>query len=314
MFVFSLGLTFTACSSDDDDPVNLTLENGTASVEAGSEVIVKITNGNGGYTAKSSAETTATVKIDGSNVVITGVAAGSADVTVSDKEGKSQVIKVTVTAAPVEITLEKTEATVEVGTDVTIAITQGNGTYTVASSAEAKATAKIEDNKVVITGVASGEATLTVTDAKGKTATIAVTVVNYAEEIAATYEGDLTLANFMGMGDIVLPNEIILSKGDDNNLKLSIASLTIPIGDGIVVTGIAVNSVPLTKSGDTYTLAETQEKITIMVGGVLPQDATVTVNGTVTTAGKIDLTIDVADVETLPTGLAITFDGTKKAN
>lgn len=52
MFVFSLGLTFTACSSDDDDPVNLTLESGTASVEAGSEVIVKITDGNGGYAAK----------------------------------------------------------------------------------------------------------------------------------------------------------------------------------------------------------------------------------------------------------------------
>lgn len=217
---------------------------------------------------------------------------------------------------PVNLSLEKSEVNVDQGATVTVKITQGNGDYKVNSASETTATASVSGDVITVSGVAAGETTITVTDKDKKTATLKVTVVGYAEQIAATYEGDLTLVNFMGQ-DIVLSNEIVLSKGDDNNAKLSIETLTIPMGPdaSIGVTGIAVNSVPVTKSGDTYTLTETQETINIKIIGsddLIP--AKVTVNGTVTTAGKIDLTINVTDVVTLPTDLAITFDGQKKAN
>ena len=57
---------------------------------------------------------------------------------------------------------------------------QANGTLTIASSAEAKATATITGKSVEITGVADGSANITVTAAEGVTATKAVTVTDPA--------------------------------------------------------------------------------------------------------------------------------------
>lgn len=233
MFVFSLGLTFTACSSDDDDPVNLTLE--------------------------------------------------------------------------------KSETSVDQGTTVTVKITQGNGDYKVNSASDAIATASISGDVITVSGVAAGETTVTVTDKDKKTATLKVTVVGYAEQIAATYEGTLGIP---GMGVEDLPNEIVLSKGDDNNAKLSIETLTIPMGPdaSIGVTGIAVNSVPVTKSGDKYTLTETTEKVTVVLVGAEdnPMEVDVTVKGSFEN-GKLVLAIDVADIPFIG-DLVVSFEGTKKAN
>lgn len=216
---------------------------------------------------------------------------------------------------PVNLTLEKSESSVDQGATVTVKITQGNGDYKVSSASETTATASVSGDVITITGVAAGETTITVTDKDKKTATLKVTVVGYAEQIATTYAGDLTLVNFMGQ-DIVLPNEIVLSKGDDNNLKLSIETLTIPMGPdaSIGVTGIAVKSVPVTKSGDKYTLTETTEKVSVAIAGAEgdPMEVNVTVKGSLEN-GKLILDIDVADVPAIG-DLVVAFEGTKKAN
>lgn len=110
-FVFSLSLGFTACSDDDDDPVivDLKLDKTTVSVEKGKTVEVKITQGNGGYTADPADKAIATAAEKDGVITITGVAKGSTTVPVKDKEGKTATITVTVTdetPAPTDHTAE----------------------------------------------------------------------------------------------------------------------------------------------------------------------------------------------------------------
>jgi hypothetical protein len=130
-----------------------------------------------------------------------------------------------------------------------------------------------------------------------------------AKQIAGTYSGEL---NITGLTSEPISNNIVLSKVSDNTVKMSIASLDIPnIG---TITGIAVNSVSITKSGSTYTLTSGTEDIKVnaaLLGG--EKTAKVKVDGTVTSSGVMALSIVVTEIQDL-TGmtLPITFAGTKK--
>ena len=73
--------------------------------------------------------------------------------------------------------LEKQSIVITEGESVEIAVTEGTGSYTVESDKPAVVAATINGNTLTVKGVAEGNATVTVTDAKtGKTATCSVTV------------------------------------------------------------------------------------------------------------------------------------------
>lgn len=96
LLAFSLSLfVFTSCS-DDDDPANLTLETNETGVIVGGTTTVKITEGNGDYKAVPADATIATADVSGTTITITGVKAGTTNITVTDKENKTSVLKVTV--------------------------------------------------------------------------------------------------------------------------------------------------------------------------------------------------------------------------
>ena len=78
--------------------------------------------------------------------------------------------------APQRLTLEKSAVTVKQTESAIVRITAGNGGYKVESADKNIATAAIEQNNVKITAIAEGQTTLTVSDAKGQKAAIAVTV------------------------------------------------------------------------------------------------------------------------------------------
>ncbi len=72
--------------------------------------------------------------------------------------------------------LSRTALELEYGNQETVDITSGNGNYTVESSNPSVVTVTIEGNKLNITAVGVGEATITITDTKsGETASIEVT-------------------------------------------------------------------------------------------------------------------------------------------
>ncbi len=143
----------------------LTLDKTTASVTVGSTVTITATSNNT-VTWSGSDTTIATVSTTG---VVTGVKAGTA--TITAKAGtKTVTCTVTVTAQDT-LTLDKTTASVIIGSTVTITATSNN-TVTWSSSDTAIATVSATG---VVTGVKAGTATITA-KAGAKTVTCTVTV------------------------------------------------------------------------------------------------------------------------------------------
>lgn len=99
--------------------------------------------------------------------------------------------------APQQLTLEKSAVTVKQTESAIVRITAGNGGYKVESADKNIATAAIEQNNVKITAIAEGQTTLTVADAKGQKAAIAVTVESNIDpsERLSVEKQTLTLVN-----------------------------------------------------------------------------------------------------------------------
>jgi len=126
------------------------------------------------------------------------------------------------------LTLEKIAVTMKASENIAVRITDGNGGYTVASANKTIATAVIEQNNVKINAIAEGKTTLTVSDAKGKKANIAVTVINLivpGESLTIEQGSTLTKALTFGTSYTV----------SSTNETIAAASIT---GNMLTITGV----------------------------------------------------------------------------
>ena len=135
--------------------------------------------------------------------------------------------------APQKLTLEKSAVTVKLTESAIVRITAGNGGYKVESADKNIATAAIEQNNVKITAIAEGQTTLTVSDAKGQKAAIAVTVESNIDpsERLSVEKQTLTLVN--GEEEV----NRILNAEHNINLSFTISpagSVSITVEDRIV--------------------------------------------------------------------------------
>ena len=153
---------------------SLTLERNAVELNPDDTAEVSITNGNGNYTLQVADNSKATATIVGNKVRIEGKAAGTTKVTVKDSQNKTAEITVTVRARA--LTLERTALTINAGTTAEVAITAGNGNYTVQVADNSKVTASVVNNKVHIEAKAAGTTKVIVKDSQNKTAEITVTV------------------------------------------------------------------------------------------------------------------------------------------
>ena len=137
--------------------------------------------------------------------------------------------------APQRLTLEKSAVTVKQTESAIVRITAGNGGYKVESADKNIATAAIEQNNVKISAIAEGQTTLTVSDAKGQKAAIAVTVESNIDpsERLSVEKQTLTLVN--GEDDV---NRILNAEHNGAyNLSFTISpagSVSITVEDRIV--------------------------------------------------------------------------------
>ena len=92
---------------------------------------------------------------------------------------------------PKELILEKTSLTLKVAETATLTVTSGNGSYTVKVADQAVASATVTQNTLKITAITQGETVVTVADAKGKTASLSVTVTG----IFAVVDKSVTVEN-----------------------------------------------------------------------------------------------------------------------
>ncbi|PID90244.1 MAG: hypothetical protein CSA97_03900 [Bacteroidetes bacterium] len=135
---------------------------------------------------------------------------GTATITVQDAKGKTAEITVTVSYAELVV---KEAVTIEASATLELAITSGNGGYEVVNfTANAQlASATINGDKVALTaGTAEGTATVNLQDAKGKTASITVTVVAAGSLIKL--DGDNTKTVSYKLGDY--PAQVKVTGGD----------------------------------------------------------------------------------------------------
>ena len=158
-------------------PRGLSLERTALTINAGTTAEVAIFSGNGGYTVQVADNSKVTASVVNNKVRIEAKAAGTTKVTVKDSQNKTAEISVTV--SPRNLIVEKMRVELNAGANTLVAITNGNGGYTVDSEDNNKVTAKIEGDGVRITAKAAGTAKVTVKDSANKEVEIVVVVKPY---------------------------------------------------------------------------------------------------------------------------------------
>ncbi len=234
----------------------LSLEKSEVAVLKGKATLVAITSGSGKYTAASSDKKIATAKIEAGKVKIMGIEKGQATITITDTDTKKTeqikvVVKPLLNVAATEVTVIESESTM-------VTIQSGSGKYTAASSDKGIATAKIEEGKVKITGVAKGQATITITDTDTNLeATIKVTVDEKIADI--TVEKDAVEITETEMIEVM----ITAGSGKYEVISADEATAKAEIKDAkVVITGTKAGETTVTVT-DTVTKKEANIKVTV---------------------------------------------------
>lgn len=159
----------------------------TLNVEVGRSADFTIGGGKPPYSVSSSDSATATAGLQGSSAfTVAGARGGSAVITVKDSQGNAVAINVTVGSSAPLFTTANTEAsgiTVAVGDSAAknFAIGGGVAPYTVTSSNDAVVTVERPSLDLFrVTGIADGNATLTLRDSAGAVISLRVTVQSRA--------------------------------------------------------------------------------------------------------------------------------------
>ena len=158
-----------------------------------------ISGGEKPYTVVSDKPAIATATIDAEGrLVVTGVGAGDAVVTVTDSVGNLVVVNVNVQAAV--LTLSPSSGSGNSGGQLSFNVSGGKGPYTAASDNTSVARTSVNGGTVTVDLLAPGSAKITVTDSIGTVQTYTVTVkapvviVTGTTSITEKNNGTLTLA------------------------------------------------------------------------------------------------------------------------
>ena len=154
-------------------------------VKKGSTQSLEITSGAGEYQVNVLDPAIASASVEGNTITVEGLAYGVTDIVISDQGGSYKSILANVYLSDaITLSTSKIELTLAMGAaaDGSFTIDAGNPPYSVASNSNETATATLaEDGTTVnVRGLKEGEATITVTDARGLTQQ--VSIVNTATD------------------------------------------------------------------------------------------------------------------------------------
>ncbi|MBT3175695.1 MAG: hypothetical protein HOG03_05150 [Desulfobacula sp.] len=146
---------------------------------AGGATTITVGNGETPYTIVSGDISIATVSDstlpDDGTFIITGVANGSTTVTITDYGGNSATVDVLVTDT-LPVTVNPVQASILVSETTNIAISGGVGGFTASSNDNTVTSVSLSGNTAIITGVADGMSTITISDNNGESVNVDVTV------------------------------------------------------------------------------------------------------------------------------------------
>ena len=293
------------CKNSASAAADATITASDVSATIGNKTTVTPSITNGTLDSVSVANTgVATAVVNGSNIEVTGVAAGTTTMRIYAKgtNGRtvSKTVNITVTAAPVELTLNKTEVEVSEGTTGTTAKTdlvtaRMSGGYVMSAVSNNTSVATVTctggtegSSEVVVytvTGVAQGTATITITAVDGtgavKTETVEVTVLDNDVSVK-TWSADVKATS----------SYTATASASGQNISVQYSSgATLTDGDTIVVSAKATSASAIVSGTVTLTYNLTENKWEIADGSntitVTAEDGTesvFTVSDSVTSA------------------------------
>ena len=205
-----------------------------------------ISGGTAPYTVSSSNGAAASAAITGTNLSITGVGAGTAQITVFDARGVQVSTVVTVSAGTSTALFMTAPSTVTVAPAAvaTYAIGGGTGPYTVSTSNAASATVAVAGSTLSITGGVAGTAQVTVFDAAGASVNTLVTVsTGPAATLYITAPVAVTVS-LGGTGDYFIGGGVAPYRVSSANA--SVATAAVVSGTTVSITGVALGSAQVT--------------------------------------------------------------------
>ena len=242
------------------------------SVRAGETAMVDLSSTFSGtalvHSAMSSSEEMATVSVDGTMLTVTGVAAGSATVTVTATNSAgsaSQEVMITVLHVPLQVhePIEPISVFVDDITQVDLA-GAFLGTvleYAAMSSSEELATVSVDGTMLTVTGVAAGPATVTVTatnSAESASQEVMVTVMDVPPAVAEPLEPVSVRAGETAMVDLssTFSGTALVHSAMSSSEEMATVSVD---GTMLTVTGVAAGSATVTATATNSAGSASQE-------------------------------------------------------
>src|SRR5450830_449742 len=204
----------------------------------------QVGGGSGIYFVSSSNASVATASISSTGIgsgqfFVTGLAQGTASIVVSDSAGVSLQLTVSVGSSGGSlVTSASTNVNIAVGASVPYKVQGGTAPYSVGSSNNSVATATITGGTLTVTGVAVGQATLTVLDSSNQSTSITVQVGSTAKlfttapNLVTLGTGTVSATFTIGGG-----SQIYLASSSNN----SVATVSLN-GNNFIVSGIAAGT------------------------------------------------------------------------
>lgn len=170
-------ITFSSCSDDDNGntPLGLLISPSKMELAIGGSGSALVLGGRAPFTVTSDNSDVATAVLNGDTLIVTGLKAGKAVITVTDSLKISGHVSVNVTA-PDSLEFSNDSVAVAAGTTDTITVDGGEAPFEAVSDDETIATVHVDGDTISITGIAAGTTSVAVTDKNGKNGKIAVAV------------------------------------------------------------------------------------------------------------------------------------------
>ena len=241
--------------------------------------------GTGPYTATSDNSNVAAVSLQGVNLTITGLTAGSASIFVRDSAGTIVTLRVTVVGAAIVplFTTAPPSVTIAISSTQTYGVGGGTGPYTATSSNASVADVSLVGNSLTVTGITAGAANVVIRDSQGATVNVAVTVPAASTvPLFTTAPPSVTIAisstQTYGVGGGTGPYTATSSNA-------SVADVSL-VGNSLTVTGItagAANVVIRDSQGATVNVAVTVPAAsTVPLYTTAPPSVTIAIGSTQT--------------------------------
>lgn len=179
-----------------EDKTEMTVSTEKIDVIKDQSKALEIQSGAGDYKASVLDKSIAEVSVEGSAVIVKGLAQGETEMIVSDKNGSFKNVKVDVYLTD-NLIIDQTEVNIELpfGKPAVkiINVTEGNGNYVVSSANKGIVTASVDGSKITLSAVAEGETEITVMDSHGLSAKVIIKVtINNSAFSSAELESIMT--------------------------------------------------------------------------------------------------------------------------